>query len=520
MISYGSYSFPTPHPFAAIDDSSIFVEGVVDHFANKISIVGQITGLNLSSLTYAKKAMTDGLSNPYQALDIGGTVFDIALPIGITFDESGLTTVLPYSAEFEAYSSTDFSEYFGVSDPVDSWTYTEQQGRIVTASHTISAVGTNANGNDRLTNAKNYVESKSIGFSNISNFLSGDSAFLKSRSEQIDRQKGSYGITEEFVFSKSANPISTNGLVTANIKINYSKDNSLQGTVDGSIIGALGGSPVSTGDITPADATQLFLNAVVKTKSDYEEDIYGAIINGPTSFNYDVNEEANSINFSFEFSKPDEEGLTNVTHKQKASISATKDSNVIAVQVNGSITYRSAADILSSGNFNTGHRFDVVNSFLETGVNAYGFAIETLTDFCDEVDIYEDSPYLNPIPETFTITKDPFSSSIEYDYRFSNIEDFSSGQLTGLAFSISDELPIMVSGVQESVAGFSAQKLIDKKLGAISIQGSCNNTPEKLETLRQTLESIVKDKTCKIIDSSFSTGDSTISYAINTVYSR
>jgi len=521
LISYGVYEFPEPLPFVAIDDSPIYVAGEMDHFLQKITLVGNITGSSLLALATAKREMTLALTNSFEELIIESNSYPYAKPIGVSFDDSNLTTLLPYSVEFEVYSDSDFSEFFGIKDPVDTWTYAQQQGRIVKATHSVSAVGVKVGADDGLTQARSFVSSRmSSQFENIGIFNEGSSAFLTSKTEEIDNAKNSYGITEEYTFSTSSNPISDNGVVTATVQLSYSKEGSLQASVAGTIVGSMLGSPsVEIEDITTEIATELVRNAVQRSKSNFEEQVYGPVLNGPTSLNYDVNEVANTISFSFEFKDPTDEEATNILHKSKVTVSASKDSNLITVDVNGSISYRSAFDLLDTNNFDLDYRYGVVNDFFQS-LDFYAMALEGFADFCAEIDLYEDSPYLNPINEAENINKDPLATTIDYSYKFSNNEDLSNGQLNNLTVSITDELPIEIITLQESVNGFAQQTAMNKKLGSISIQGSSNDVESELPTLKTVLKEIIKSKTCEIIGTSTSQGDSNISSTINAVYSR
>jgi hypothetical protein len=132
-ISYDTYFFPAPLPSVVISDEPIYIAGKLDHTKQKIQLIGTITGSNLNSLSEAKKEMEIGLLNPFESLDLNGESFDICRPLSINFSDSDLTTLLPYSVEFEAFDEKGFTEFYGISDPTDSWSYSEQDGRIISA---------------------------------------------------------------------------------------------------------------------------------------------------------------------------------------------------------------------------------------------------------------------------------------------------------------------------------------------------------------------------------------------------
>lgn len=518
-VSYGAYTFPEPSPFVSIEDSVVYYKGEADHSSKKISVIGNLTGSSLSAIANAKKDLTIALASPYLSLSTDYQVFENVKPIGIDFEDSVMTTILPYSAEFEYYEYPSFAQLYGVKDVANSWTYTEQQGRIVKATHSISAVGLQIDGESPRNYAIDFVNQNDNGFENISAFFVGDTAYSLVKTEEIDEAKGSYGRTTEYSFSTSQSPLSNKGIVNATVQIGYNKEGGLEGSVNGSIVGDLTGARLTTDDFPPERATQLFRNAVINSRSNFENSVYGNVIAGPTSLNYDVNSGANTLGFSFSFTDPDEQN-TNIIHKPKISVSASKDSNVVTVSVNGNISFVSVLDILNPDNFDLDYRMGQVDAFFAT-VNPYALAVSGYSDFLNTVDtVYEESEYLNPDAESFSITKDPFSSSIDYSYSYSNVEDLSNGQLNNFSFTLTDDPPITITGVQESVSSFSKQKTIDKTLGSISIQGKSDNLPDKLPILKTILEGIVVDKNCFVIDSSFATGESSISYSLNTHYSN
>ena len=188
-VTYGSYTFPAPSPMVGQSSRMVYVSGEVDHSIDTISIVGTITGQNISGLDVQKMRMISGMLSEFQTLTISNDTsdrsFNHAKPNSITFDSSDLTTVLPYSVEFEAPSSGTFlANFFGVTNPSDVWSFTEQDGRITEAVHTVSAVGVKTGSQEALTNARDFVTGRTTGFLNISLFQTGvdeDRPFLMSR---------------------------------------------------------------------------------------------------------------------------------------------------------------------------------------------------------------------------------------------------------------------------------------------------------------------------------------------------
>jgi hypothetical protein len=516
-VSYGSYVFPSPLPFVAMDDTPVYVAGQADHFVNKFNLIGTFTGLNLSGLNLQKKNLVSGLLSEYQTLTINEEVYAYAKPINATFSESDLTTVLPYSVEFEVYEEKFFSDYFGIKNPQNIWTYTEQQGRIVQASHVVSAVGVKVNAQDPLLNARNFVNSKLTGFENLSIFHSGNSGFFRSKIEEVDRFNNSYGATENYIFSTSLQPIITGAILSANTQIAYSKEGNLQLNVAGSIVGNLTGAIVTTGMFSPTQATNLALNAVEQSRSSYESGIYGFVNKGPATFNYDVDEAANTINFSFQFKDPTDLRSNEVIDNYTVFVSASKDSNNLQVSVNGNLTYNGAFDIFTGGSIVSGARFAKLEAAL-TGINPYKIALEHYSDFLDVAPQYENVKYLSPLPIAESIKKNPFEPSIAYSYEYNNAIDYTSGLLRNYTFDITDEKPLTKVNVKQSVIGFATQTVVNRSLGQMSIRSSCAEPATGLPIIRNITSGLLGNKNCQISSEEYTTGDSTIDYSISALY--
>ena len=181
-ISYGGYSFPQPLPFVGQEEAPVFLSGRVDHSIISIDLIGQLTGCDLPSLKAQKEEMVLGLSSGFQELIIGNTGFDYAKPISVYFQDSDLTRILPYNVSFEVFHEKDFSEFYGIQNPVDTWEYEENEdNNTVNVTHTVRASARKTSDADTLTVAKEFVESRLNGFDNMSLFFTGNTSILKSK---------------------------------------------------------------------------------------------------------------------------------------------------------------------------------------------------------------------------------------------------------------------------------------------------------------------------------------------------
>ena len=122
----------------------------------------------------------------------------------INFSPSRYSQLLDFSITFECYDSGKFSGYYGVLDPVNNVSFSEDENGFVSVSHNCSARGinTNTSATGALLNAKNYVSTVS-GWNNISGFYpafiqsqSGKVPVLTSIKETLDRFNNVYSIEE------------------------------------------------------------------------------------------------------------------------------------------------------------------------------------------------------------------------------------------------------------------------------------------------------------------------------------
>ena len=503
-VSYGSYTFPSPSPLVAETSNPVFISGHSDYFSDEINLVGTLTGENLSGLDLQKMQMISGLLSEFQTLkitgDAKGKIYSGAKPISIEFSQSDLTTVLPYSASFTSYSSGTFSKFFGVTDPQDSWSFSEQDGRVTEATHSVSARGLNlGNSVTALTNAKTFVSGRVGGLTNISLFQTGASAFLRSRDEKIDNKSSSYSITENYVYSTTQNTLSTglSGVLESDTSISLGEDGkvsvSLNGTLRGSMDANTTGALLTTGNFTLNNAQELVVTAIASSLSDYESGAYTFSNRGPTSYSYDLNTGSNTLNFSFEFqNSSNTEQTGNILHTKTASVSASKDSANTRVSINGELRPNppSAYSAQTGDPLSSQQWLDLNIEF--SGINFLNLATEALADFTGCATGYQISGiYLNEIPLDSGVVKDPFENRISYSASFDNRIDLSSGELTGLKVSIKDDRPIQVSGIKPSIAGFATQNVKERKIGLYSVSASCDGGTGLLQTLETNVEKYI-----------------------------
>ena len=529
-ITYGSYTFPEPTPFVGQGVDPVFIAGKADHFKDSIELVGNLTGENLSGLHLQKMKMISGLLSTFETLTIShgsdNKEFLKAKPESISFSDSDLTTVLPYSVSFSAYKSGTFSEFFGITNPSDTWSFTEEDGRIISASHNVSARGVKVDATSPLVNARHFVTGRVTGFADISLFLSGRKGYLVSRVENIDKAKDTYGLDETYRYNNNELNTGRSGVFSSNTSISYDKDQGLTVSVNASIIGSFdamkdGVGLVHTGLFSPDDAAEIAVNSVASSVSDYESGCYTFINRGPSSASYEIDTGTNKIDFNYEFSDPENtDQVGNVLHTRSASVSASKDDSKVKVNVQGEFKFNSPFETFITGDPATGKRFLEVDAQFSGLAQNSGFlnlAIEALQDFTGDATGYHISgDYINPEPLSKSITKTPEDSIISYSVEFDNRLDLSSGTLTGLKISIVDKKPLELSGIVPSLGGFAKQKINNRTAGEIKVSATCEGVTGTIAKLAE----VATGYTTGIFkfSESESLNDKTISYNISKYY--
>ena len=528
-ITYGSYSFPDPLPLFAEEDQLVNLGGGYDHSVINVNLVGFLTGLDLSGLHLQKMQMISGFLEEYQDLTItvGNETKTCpkAIVRNIDFGDSDVTTFQPYSLSASYYSGETFSEYFKVSQPENTWSYSESEDKIITATHKVSAKGIKVDGNSALDNARDFVNGiLEGGFENISLFNGDGTAFLQSRNEDVNLKEDMYSVSEVYSYSSSDRPMSDKGILKVSTSISYNSDSELSLSVQGSLQGAIDANTgtqeglLSTGDFTSVEATDIAINALVNSNSEYESGVYSFVSNGPSAFSYDLNTGSNLLNFNFSFENAENLDLINdnVLHKYSSSVSVSKDSSVAQISVDGDLSYMGVDIIYRASSDELNERFQAIEAAYSE-IDQYSIAKSAFQNLTGVATGYEfNSSYINPEPNSLEITKDPIENSISYSYSFNNSIDFSNGTLDNLKLNITDKRPLRISSVQETISGFRAAETISRSAGEYSLSASSDNKGSELDTLIDIVSGYCSGKYIKA--ESFQTGENSISYNLAKYY--
>jgi hypothetical protein len=320
---------------------------------DKITLVGELTGCNLSGLLDARKQVIDVFADNFKTLVIGGVgSFTKAKIESITFDESPYLASLPYNISLVHYPDGGYEFGFGITNPKNSYTYVENTNGTLSISQQVSAQGINTTSSypgNGLENATAFVKDL-LDYdiprpATIDTLGTDFGMYLVEFSEEIDKLNKIVTINRTFETDMSA--------ALGAIILRYTSQ-----------LAETEGEEVTIAYNGTVDAGRE--NDLVDAREKYEKFRDGL---GETTFiNENVTEDPNINNISFSF--------TCVRGPQMMddytiTLEENSDSSLFSVSINGNITTRgkcmSAANYeLIEAEYNDdsseGHRFDVCQS--------------------------------------------------------------------------------------------------------------------------------------------------------------
>jgi hypothetical protein len=524
-ITYDSYTFPDSSPSVAISSEPVYLAGDYDYNVGSISLAGIITGNGVAELNSIREDMISGLTSEFKTLKIDTDSFDFVKVEEISFEDSDYTSVLPYSVNFSYYEDKVFSNFFGISDPVDAWSFQEQD-KIVTAIHIVSAKGIKKDANRPIDNAKSFVENRQKNIDSVSAFFKSKNAgsyVLQGTSEKIDESSGFYSITETYRFHEdSAYDFElSNKIVNCSVSIDTDKESKVKASVNGTVTGGLNGNDVSVSDFDFSKAQTIALEYLNESKSDKEN--YSAANLTADQFSYDINEKDNSIKFSFSLVQEDQSQVINgnVIHKYSVDYSVSKESgSFITASVNGSLSYFGVDNPIQAGEEENSARWVAVSSAFDT-INPYAIASTNYNDYKIELgQIYDLSTTqaLSPNYKSYNIQKSLKSTTITYSYTYNDKFDYGAGtNLKNLKITLNNNLSISKVVPLETVAGFHSQVVSNKVRGVFGVTASASNEDADLPALISVAENLF-DRGYFVAESSKNVGSKEISYTLTKYY--
>jgi hypothetical protein len=179
---------------------------------NNISLEGEIVccGSDFNQIIDKQNNLLRNFSENFKTLEIkenDSSIFlaDYVMIEDIQFEESDYAYILPYKINLKYFDKNSFSGAFYVTDPEDSFKFESDNEKLINISHTVSAVGLNAN-KTAIENACSWVYGRT-GIGNTKPFFISMHNFAKpiltSVSEIIDRINAKCLVTEEYSFDQA-----------------------------------------------------------------------------------------------------------------------------------------------------------------------------------------------------------------------------------------------------------------------------------------------------------------------------
>lgn len=407
--------YPQPTPFVAINEEVIYVNEMWGR-AEAVTLQGQLTGCTFDDLVDAQNNLVSRFSKPYQTLEIYQQTGTVSIKVfekhlveinSINFDQSRWVGVLPYSVSLTCYPSGLFSGAFGILNPADNWSFTEQQNASLEAVHTISCqpFNTSSGPSNALNNARNWAFGRT-GLSSLVApiFISGvssDNFCLLTQQETIDRFNGTYSLVENY----------TNDLTrTGYGVIRYSSD--IASGANGITVTLNGNAQGCNRNITGLRYAVSLINWTAVARNQYNYAFNKDDLNPiPLVQSYEEDPFTTQINFSYSYDN---------SHLPEVMFDYTVDCSVgtngfITASINGTITAR-GGDTLSKLNRCKAYA---------SGVNLYDLVLPFYNNF----DVSSITP-LNPIATPKSQTNHETDGSVDLSATFNNRPQTSSSLIS------------------------------------------------------------------------------------------
>lgn len=207
------FSGIAPTPFVSISEDFIDFGTQWNQITN-FTLNGQITGKYLGAFSFEAlnenaKILLSRFSQNFKSFKVvenSNTLYESPVSIieSINFEESSMYGILPFSMQIKIYDSGLFPNYYGVVEPEERFSFSENDGKIVNLIHTISAKGIITGNQNAIQNAKEWVSLRTGQIDKISPIFlqNNDNTFiLESTNETIDRFNGTYSVENSYVKS-------------------------------------------------------------------------------------------------------------------------------------------------------------------------------------------------------------------------------------------------------------------------------------------------------------------------------
>ncbi len=441
---------PQPTPLIGLEETTIYA-GEIWGRAETMTLQGQLTGCTFPAIVAAQNNLLSRFNQSYQTLQvwqeeggISGKVFqkELVQVESITFPQDRMFGVLPYTITLTCYPSGLFSGTFGVLNPVDNWSFAEQENATLEATHTISCqpFNTSSGPSNALDNARNWAFGRSgINSTVYPIMISGVSPAnfcLLTQQENIDRFNGTYSLIENYTNDLAR---SGYGVIRYNTDI-ASGNNAITVSLQGSVEGC-------NRNISGARAAFSNLDKTAIALKQYQSAFNRVDLN-PIPLTQTFNEDpyTATINFGYAF---DNSNLPSVVFDYTVDLNVGTN-GLITASIQGTITAR-------GGDFTD--KLARCKAYA-SGVNLYNLVLP----FYNTFDISSVAP-LNPVPTTNGQTNNETNGTVNLNATFNN-KEIVDASLDSFEYSISITPSLGQVDAKPKLDGLGAWSVIDLNFGS------------------------------------------------------
>jgi hypothetical protein len=420
-----------------------------DHWGqvSNISINGQITG-NATELFSNKDAIVNAFKKDFRSFKVKDGS-DIILEVtgvirGINFADHKHYGLIDYSISLEAYEQHLFQGQWGILNPTDQISYTDNEEGYVDIAHTCSAKGFHTgtsestyNKSNALKNAKEFVFARRNGweskvkpvFATTEADFTETSPMLINSSESIDRFEGTYELVDTFRFSKTGlDPVISKQAVSMESGIDQ---DAITVNIDGEIYAGKSGTMAIA-------RTHLQNLKIYNTANSVVPD---SVTLYSVPVNLDIKEDpiSNRLTYSASYDNIALFGSDNAYFDYSVNLNTDEVTSVTSATINGTI----------KGRGNIIHRRKNIESYY-LGMTSSNKLSNFLHAAAGGVysDIVGANHSLNPIPNSVNIKSGNANAEIEISAEFSD-EDFLVG-FSDVDYTVSTKTAMPIRTVSAS----------------------------------------------------------------------
>lgn len=427
------------------------------HFGNKwtnvenVTLNGQITGKNQQELSHVQSALVDRFSKSFRTFSVNeGSGQKIYCPENlvsngllyimhyakvesISFAESNYVGMLDYTIQLSAFGTSDLSGDYRVTDPKDSWSFSDSEDGTATISHSVSAKGLQNrvlwdhgdNYRDPINNAKDWVD-QYVGSGSMPQpyFVGGGKVakpILVSYNENINRTEGTFSVQEEYGYNtgEGLQPITTHeisldsGTQSDFVSINYTAN-------------LRGGKTISLNDIRESTQYKRYITDA-KVFIESETDVQNI---NTTPITFSINEDTGSNSIQYQATFDNNNLFSNALNSSGANPDLSNAYWDYTVGLNideirGTTTINIDGPVVSRGD-NLADKITRAERFakaIEKSGFAYTLAKQAYSSFTPANKQFA----IGKLPKSFSINKNKFTSefsvSAQFDDKFQYVKD-------------------------------------------------------------------------------------------------